>query len=111
MKEYYLTNLQNFFLSFFLRKFLNKFLSPFLCGFRKGYSTQYALQKWKKTLDESERIVGTLLMDLYKAYDFVNHELIVAKLAAYVLNEGSLRLIQNYISKRKQWVKIGSSLR
>ena len=77
----------------------------------KGIALNMHFKNGKKTLDESDRIVGTLLMDLYKAYDFVNHELIIAKLAAYVLNEGSLRLIQNYISKRKQWVKIGSSLK
>ena len=49
-------------------------------------------------------------MDLSKEYDFANHELIIAKLAAYGLNEGSLRLIKNYQSKRKQRVKISSSL-
>ena len=85
-----------------------------LCGFRKEYSNQYALvnllQKWKKGLDEPGGIVGTLLMNLSKAYDCVNHELIIAKLAAYGLNESNLRLIQNYLSKRKQRVKIGSSL-
>ena len=88
-----------------LTKFSNKFLSPLLCGFRKGYSTQYALlnllQKWKKTLDEPDGIVRTLLMDLSRAYDCGNHELIIAKLAAYGLNEGSLRLIQNYLYKKK----------
>ena len=82
--------------------------------FRKGYSTQYALvnllRKWKISLDEPDGIVGTLLMDLSKAYDCVNHELIIANLAAYGLNEVSLRLIQNYLSKRKQRVKIGFSL-
>ena len=97
-----------------LTKFSNKFLSPLLCSFRKGYSTQYALvnllQNWKKSLDEPDRIVGTLLMDLSKAYDCVNHELIIAKSRPYGLNECSLRLIQNYLSKRKQRVKIGSSL-
>ena len=97
-----------------LTKFSNKFLSPLLCSFRKGYSTQYALvnllQNWKKSLDEPDRIVGTLLMDLSKAYDCVNHELIIAKSGPYGLNECSLRLIQNYLSKRKQRVKIGSSL-
>ena len=55
-------------------------------------------------------IAGTLLMDLSEAYDCVNHELMMAKLAAYGLTEGSLRLIQNCLSKRKQQVKIGSSL-
>ena len=95
-------------------KFSKKLLSPLLCGFRKGYSTQYALvhllQKWKKSLDEPDGIVGTLLMDLSKAYDCVDHELFIAKLAAYGLNEGCLRLIQNYLSKRKEQVKIVSSL-
>ena len=66
-------------------------------GFRKGYSIQYALanflQKWKKCLDEPDGIAGTLLMDLSKAYDCVNNELIIAKLTAYGLNEGSLRII------------------
>ena len=37
-------------------------------------------------------------------------ERIIAKLASYRLNKGSLRLIQNYLSKRKQRVKTGSSL-
>ena len=41
-------------------------------------------------------------MDLSKTHDCVNHELSIAKLAACGLNEGSLRLIQNYLSKRKQ---------
>ena len=95
--------------------FSSKFLSPFFYGFRKGYSTQYPLvnllQKLKKCLYTPERIVGTLLMDLSKAYDCVNHELIIVKLAAYWLNEGRLSLIQNYLSKRKQRVKIGSPLR
>ena len=46
-----------------LQRFSNKFLSPLLCGFRKGYSTQYALinliQKWRRCLDASHKIVGT----------------------------------------------------
>ena len=49
-------------------------------------------------------------MDLSKTYDCVNHELIIAKLAAYRVNEVSLRMIRNYLSKRKQLVKIGSFL-
>ena len=82
----------------------HKFLSPLLCGFRKEYSIQYGLlnllQKWKKSLDKPDGIVGTLFIVLFKAYDCgVNHELIIAKLAAYGLNKGSLRLIRNYLSK------------
>ena len=58
------------------------------------------------SLDQPYWIVGTLLMDLSKAYDCINHELIITKLATYGLNEDSLRLIQNYLSNRKQQVKI-----
>ena len=69
---------------------LTNFFTPLLCGFRKGYSFQYELvnllQKRKKSLYEPDRIVGTLLMDLSKTYDCVNHELIIAKLVAYALN-------------------------
>ena len=52
-----------------LTKFSNKFLSLLWRGFRKG--------KWKKSLDEPDGIVGTLLIDHSKAYDCVNHELIL----------------------------------
>ena len=104
-----------------LSKFSNRFLSLLLCGFRKGYNTQYALvnllQQWIKSLDEIDDeindeidgIVGTLFMNLSKAYSCVNYELIISKLA-YKLNEGSLRLFQNYLSKWKQRVNIGSAL-
>ena len=60
--------------------------SPKLCGFRKGLSTQHALlnivREWQDTLDNSG-IVGTIPMDLSKAFDAINHDLLIAKLAAY----------------------------
>ena len=49
-------------------------------------------------------------MDLSKAYDCVNHDLIIAKLEAYGVGKNSLRLIQNYPYQRQQRVKVGSSL-
>ena len=48
-------------------------------------------------------------MDLSKRYDCVNHELIVTNLAAYGLNKGSLKSIQNFSLKKKKWVKTRSS--
>ena len=63
----------------------------------------------EKNLDKPDGIVGALLMDLCNAYDCVNHKLIIAKLAAYGLNEGDLRLIENHLLKRKQRVKTGSN--
>ena len=49
-------------------------------------------------------------MNLSKAYDCVNHDLIIAKLEAYGVGENSLKLIQNYLFQRQQRVKVGSSL-
>ena len=98
-----------------VQRFSNKFLSPLPCGYRKGYSTQYTLtnllRKWERCLDASYGIVATLLMYLSKAYDCVNHDLIIAKLEPYRVGENSLRLIQNYLSQRQQRVKVDSSVR
>ena len=64
----------------------NNLLCNLLSGFRKGHSTQHALQivieNWKESLD-SKGIVGTILMDLSKAYDCLPHDLLIAKLEAY----------------------------
>ena len=69
-----------------LQRFSNKFLLLLLCGSMKGYGAQYALinflQKWQKCLDASDGIVGTLLMDLSKVWDCVNHDLKITKLEA-----------------------------
>ena len=84
------------------------FLSPLLCGFREGYGTQHALlrliETCKKTLDNGG-FAGALLMDLSKAFDCLNHELLIAKLSAYGFSPSALRLIHSYLSERKQRVK------
>ena len=41
------------------------------------------------------------LMGLTKAYDSVNHDLIIANLEAYEVGENSLRPLQNYLSERQ----------
>ena len=65
--------------------YIRKFLSPFLCGYRKGFSTQYALlsliERWILCLDK-QGFAGALLLDLCKAFDTINHELLIAKLLA-----------------------------
>ena len=50
-------------------------------------------------------------MDLSKAYDCISHELLIAKLECYGLDQISLKLILNYLSHRKKRTKIGSSFR
>ena len=39
-------------------------------------------------------------MDLSKAFDTINHELLIAKLHAYGFEKSSLKLLLNYLSSR-----------
>ena len=93
------------------RFFQDKF-SNFLCGFRKGFSTQTALirllQKWQKSLDHKD-IIGTVLIDLSKAYDCIRHDLLLAKLEAYGFSYKSILLLKSYLKGRRQRVKLFSS--
>ena len=92
--------------------FIEKHLSPYLCGYRKGYNCQYALltmlEKWKLSLDKNG-FAGGILMDLSKAFDTINHTLLIAKLHAYGFNIDSLEIIFDYLSDRWQRTKINTS--
>lgn len=94
-----------------LMQFMQNKLSKYLCGFRKGFSTQYALlhllQSWQQALSNSEK-VGTILMDLSKAFDCLSHELLIAKLAAYGLGYYALKYLLSYLSDRKMRVHVGA---
>ena len=48
-------------------------------------------------------------MDLSKAFDTINHQLLVAKLYYYGFEKGALNLILNYLSNRWQRTKINTS--
>ena len=91
--------------------FIEPMLNKLLCGFRKRHSSVHAifrlLKDWQNCIDNSG-IVGTLLMDLSKAYDCIPHDLLIAKLEAYGFHFKSLNLIFSYLSNRKQRTKIGS---
>ena len=92
--------------------YMKIFLSPYLCGYRKGYSAQHALlsmlEKWRLTLDKGG-FAGGVLMDLSKAFDTLNHDLLIAKLHAYGFDTNALRLIKSYLTDRWQRTKINTS--
>ena len=92
--------------------FTEKHLSPFLCGYRKGFSSQYALlsmiEQWKLSLD-NHSFAGGILMDLSKAFDTINHQLLISKLYAYGFGIDALELILDYLSNRWQRTKINIS--
>ena len=63
------------------------------------------IESWKSTLDNRE-IIAALSMDLSKAFDCLQHDLIIAKLHAYVFDMQALKLIYCYLSSRIQSVKV-----
>ena len=86
-------------------EYMDKHLSPHLCGYRKGYSTQKALismhEKWKLSID-NKGFVGGVLMDLSKAFETTNHQLLLAKLHAYDFSKQALAIIYSHLSSRKE---------
>ena len=54
-------------------------------------------------------MVATVLMDLPKAYNCIPPDLLITKLNAYGIDSVGLLLISDYLSRRKQLTKIGSS--
>ena len=63
------------------------------------------IENWKKAVD-NKGVFGALLTDLSKAFDCLRHDLIIAKLNAYRVNDDALNLVISYFTKRKQRVKI-----
>ena len=84
----------------------------YLCVFGTGYSTQQCLlallEKWKAAVDKG-KVFGALLTDLSKAFDCLNHELLVAKLNAYGFTLPALKLVHDYLSDREQRTRVNNS--
>ena len=95
-----------------LFSYAESFLSKFVSGYRKSYSSNHVLlrliENWKKSLD-NKNVVGTVLMDLSKAFDCIPHDLLVAKLHAYDLSNDAVTFIYLYLKRRKQGVKINDT--
>ena len=91
--------------------FFEFFFSKYQTGFRKGFSLQSCLmaiiEKFKKSLDRGGECAA-FLIDLFKAFDCLTHDLIIAKLHAYRFDK-TLKLMHSYLTDRYQRIKINNS--
>ena len=87
-------------------------LEDIWCAYRKGHSCQDPLFKcvddWKQDLDNNN-YVGAVFMDLSKAFDCLPHSMRIPKLHAYILTLSACQLVANYLSNRRERVKLGDA--
>ena len=85
--------------------YIDKYLSPFLFGFSTEYCHIVMFETWKKAIDQG-KFAGAILTDLSKAFDYLNHELLIAKLEAYGFDKESLTYGYSCLLTRKHKTKI-----
>ena len=78
-------------------------------GFRKNNSTTFALmeitEKIKETIDNHKYGCG-IFIDLRKAFDTVNHGILLTKLEHYGIRGTAYKWFESYLTNRKQYVFI-----
>ena len=97
-----------------LHNFLShhKILNPQQFGFRKSHSTSHTLlsitQKLYDALD-SGKFAYAVFIDLEKAFDTVDHSILLKKLDHYGIRGVPLLLLKSYLSERSQFVSISGA--
>ena len=76
-------------------------------GFRKNNSTVYALAQITEMIKvsiDNRKFGCSIFVDLRKAFDTVNHEILLIKLEHYGIRDSMLKWFQSYLFDRKQFV-------
>lgn len=87
---------------------LHNFIPSFQAGFRKGFSTATALTRMTDDITvclDNKLVTCVVLLDYSKAFDTINHRLLLAKLKYYGLSEAAVTLIRSFLTNRKQRIK------
>ena len=76
-------------------------------GFRQGHSSHHALitlvNKITQSLDSGDMVIG-IFLDLKKAFDTVNHKILVKKLYSYGIRGQLINWFTSYLENRSQYV-------
>ena len=102
-------------ISYHLYTFLEKYGIFVLVSiwFRKGYSTEQAVleitDSRKKAMDKKLVTCG-IFLDFSKAFDTINHDILLSKFYRYGIRGNPLRWFENYLYNRNQVFKIGDTI-
>ena len=84
-------------------------LHPSQSGFRKKHSCQTALtslvEQWLSNINNNE-FNGVIFVDFEKAFDVIDHNLLLRKLALYGMSDCVMDLFSSYLSNRQQCVSV-----
>ena len=98
-----------------LMGYLNKYklLHETQSGFRPKHSCQTALIKlidtWMECIDKGD-IIGALYLDFRKAFDLVDHKILLNKLSLYNFSNSSLKWFESYLDSRLQAIQSENGL-
>ena len=86
---------------------INQLFSQHQSGFKPGHSTQDVLlhlcDDWEKAMDK-KLVTGVVFLDMKKAFDCVDHDILFIKLFHYGFGVNALSWIKDYFKSRKQRV-------
>ena len=91
---------------------LNKILYDYQSGFRKNHSTDTCLSflndKILKGFDDG-LVTGMILIDLQKAFDLINHDILLKKLSIIGFSDCTVKWFKSYLSNRQFMVNLENS--
>lgn len=92
---------------------INNTLPLVQSGFRKYHSTNTALMKITNDITrgmDNSQVTYLILLDFSKAFDVINHNLLLAKLKYYGFNLTLIKWFSNYLENRTQCVKLNNDI-
>jgi len=91
----------------------NNLISKFQSGFRPGHSTITVLTQmcdnWYENMDNG-KLTGVVFIDIRKAFDSIDHAILLQKLAYYGVSQLEHTWFQSYLANRQQQCHVNGSL-
>ena len=88
-------------------------LYPKQFGFQKSQSTEHPIiqliDQVNSSLEKNSFTLGVFI-DLSKAFDTVDHHILISKLENYGVNGNNLRWFQSYLKNRKQYLNFNNRI-
>jgi hypothetical protein len=88
---------------------VNNLLYGLQSGFRRSHSTESALIRLVDQLLfelDQDKVSGLLCVDYSKAFDLINHDILIAKLNIFGIDGKDLQLFKSYLTDRRQRYRV-----